>query len=221
MAVIRKPRASGVGMTSDRTRLRMVERLRAAGIQDEVVLGAMGAVPRHLFIEEALASRAYDDLALPIGFSQTISQPMTVARVAELLRNGAPMGRVLEIGAGSGYQAAVLSYLAKEVFALERIAELAAKARHLLVMGNVRLRHADGLGGLPEAAPFDAIVISAAIPHIPDELLAQLAPGGRLVLPKGSAGAAQRLCLIERIGNRFRPTEFDAVRFVPALLGKA
>jgi protein-L-isoaspartate(D-aspartate) O-methyltransferase len=145
--------------------------------------------------------------------------------VAELLRNGTAMGRVLEIGAGSGYQAAVLSHLAKEVFALERIAELAAKARHLLVrelkMGNVRLRHADGLGGLPEAAPFDAIVISAAIPHIPDELLAQLAPNGRLVLPKGSAGAAQRLCLIERVGNRFRETEFDPVRFVPALLGKA
>jgi protein-L-isoaspartate(D-aspartate) O-methyltransferase len=225
VAVIRKPRASGVGMTSDRTRLRMVERLRTAGIHDEVVLGAMGAVPRHLFIEEALASRAYDDLALPIGFSQTISQPMTVARVAELLRNGAAMGRVLEIGAGSGYQAAVLSHLAREVFALERIAELAAKARHLLVrelrMGNVRLRHADGLGGLPEAAPFDAIVISAALPHIPDELLAQLAPNGRLVLPKGSTGSAQRLCLIERIGNRFQETEFDPVRFVPALLGKA
>jgi protein-L-isoaspartate(D-aspartate) O-methyltransferase len=160
---------------------------------------------------------------LPIGFSQTISQPMTVARVAELLRNGAPMGRVLEIGAGSGYQAAVLAHLAREVFALERIAELAAKARQLLVrelrLSNVRLRHADGLGGLPEAAPFDAIVISAALPHIPDELLGQLAPGGRLVLPKGSA--AQRLCLIERVGNRFRETEFDAVHFVPALLGKA
>jgi len=223
MAMIGRGRASGVGMTSERTRLRMVERLRSAGIQDEVVLGAMGAVPRHLFIEDALASRAYDDLALPIGFSQTISQPMTVARVAELLRAGAPIGRVLEIGAGSGYQAAVLAHLAREVFALERIAELAAKARQLLVrelrLSNVRLRHADGLAGLPEAAPFDAIVISAALPHIPDELLAQLAPGGRLVLPKGSS--AQRLCLIERVGNRFRETEFDEVHFVPALLGKA
>ncbi|MBC7778460.1 MAG: protein-L-isoaspartate O-methyltransferase, partial [Proteobacteria bacterium] len=111
-------------MTSERTRLRMVERLRRAGILDEVVLGSMGAVPRHLFIDEALASRAYDDLALPIGFGQTISQPMTVARVAELLRAGAPLGRVLEIGAGSGYQAAVLAHLAREVFALERIAPL-------------------------------------------------------------------------------------------------
>jgi protein-L-isoaspartate(D-aspartate) O-methyltransferase len=222
-AVIGRGVASGVGMTSDRTRLRMVERLRVGGIRDEVVLGAMGAVPRHLFIAEALASRAYDDTALPIGFSQTISHPMTVARVAELLRAGAQLGRVLEIGAGSGYQAAVLAHLAREVFALERIAELAARARHLLVrdlkFGNVRLRHADGLTGLPEAAPFDAIVISAALPHIPDELLAQLAPGGRLVLPKGAG--AQRLCLIERTGNRFLETEHDPVHFVPALLGKA
>ncbi len=222
MAMIGRGRVSGVGMTSDRTRLRMVERLRAGGIADEVVLAALGAVPRHLFIEGALASRAYDDVALPIGFAQTISHPMTVARVAELARAGGQIGRVLEIGAGSGYQAAVLSHLAREVYALERIAELAARARQLLVrelrMRNVRLRHADGLVGLPEAAPFDVIVISAALPHIPDELLGQLAPGGRLVLPKGAA--EQRLCLIERVGSRFRETEHDPVRFVPALIGK-
>jgi protein-L-isoaspartate(D-aspartate) O-methyltransferase len=220
----------------------MVLRLRAGGLCCEPVLQALGAVERHRFVDSALVPQAYEDTSLPIGLGQTISKPNVVARMIELLlaapgrRIGVTagqalptslpqLGRVLEIGAGSGYQAAVLSHLAKEVFALERIAELAAKARHLLVrelrMGNVRLRHADGLGGLPEAAPFDAIVISAAIPHIPDELLAQLAPSGRLVLPKGSAGAAQRLCLIERVGNRFRETEFDPVRFVPALLGKA
>lgn len=221
----RRDRVSGVGMTSERTRLRMVERLRTAGIQDEVVLAAMAAVPRHLFIEEAFASRAYDfDVALPIGFGQTISQPLTVARVAELARAAGPLGKVLEIGAGSGYQAAVLAHLAREVYAVERIAELATVSRNRLVrelrLSNVRMRHADGLIGLAEASPFDAIVISAALPHIPDELLAQLADGGRLVLPRGTAGNEQRLCLIQRNGSRFVETTHDAVRFVPALLGK-
>jgi protein-L-isoaspartate(D-aspartate) O-methyltransferase len=221
----RRDPVGGIGMTSERTRLRMVERLRSAGIQDEVVLAAMAAVPRHLFIEEAFASRAYDfDVALPIGCGQTISQPLTVARVTELARAGGPIGKVLEIGSGSGYQAAVLAHLAREVYAVERHKELAEAARNRVVrqlrLANLRMRHADGLKGLPEAAPFDAIVISAALPHIPDELLAQLADGGRLVLPRGTAGNEQRLCLIQRTGSRFLESTHDAVRFVPALLGK-
>jgi protein-L-isoaspartate(D-aspartate) O-methyltransferase len=221
----RRDRVSGVGMTSDRTRLRMIDRLRSEGIQDEVVLAAMTAVPRHLFIEEALAHRAYDfDVALPIGFEQTISQPITVARVTELARAGAPLGKVLEIGAGSGYQAAVLAHLAREVYAVERVAQLAALSRNRLVrelrLSNVRMRHADGLRGLPEAAPFDAIVISAALPYIPDELLAQLADGGRMVRPHGVPGRQQQLCVTQRSGSRFVETAHDAVRFVPALLGK-
>ena len=180
-------RQVGIGMTSQRTRMRMVERLRAQGIRDELVLSAMGEVPRHLFIDEALAHRAYEDISLPIGFGQTISSPYTVARMTELARNGHEINKVLEIGTGCGYQCAVLARVAKEVHTIERIAQLTAKARRHLrdarVM-NARPRHGDGHAGLPTSAPFDVIVMTAAATHVPRALLDQLAVGGRMILPK-------------------------------------
>jgi len=215
-------RVRGIGMTSERTRLRMVERLRAAGVRDEKVLAAMTAVPRHIFVDEALASRAYDDTALPLGHGQTISHPVTVARMCELARGGRDLGRVLEVGTGCGYQAAVLAALAREVYSVERIGALLEKARvHILRelrLRNVRMKLADGREGLAEVAPFDAILIAAAAEHAPAALIAQLAPGGRMVLPIGSAH--QRLCLIER-GADGTTTErmLEEVRFVPLKVG--
>jgi protein-L-isoaspartate(D-aspartate) O-methyltransferase len=215
----------GIGMTSQRTRVRMVERLRESGIRDDKVLAAMGAVPRHVFVEQALAHRAYEDTALPLGFQQTISQPYVVARMIELLRatpaGPRELGKTLEIGAGCGYQAAVLGVLSKHVFAVERIAPLLAKARlHLreLRLSHVRLKHADGMLGLPEAAPFDTIIVAAAAARVPQALLQQLAPGGRLILPL-AAGTDQVLSLIERTEQGFVETRYDAVRFVPLLPG--
>lgn len=211
----------GIGMTSQRTRARMIDRLREQGIKNEVVLRAMAAVPRHVFIEEALASRAYEDTALPLGLGQTISQPYVVARMIELLLNGRPgLGKTLEIGAGCGYQAAVLAQLTNEVYAVERLAPLLDKAKanmRTLQQFNVRLKHADGLLGLPEAAPFDSIIVAAAGSQIPPALLAQLREGGRLVLPVGAA--EQYLRLIERTPQGFVETRLDAVRFVPLLPG--
>jgi protein-L-isoaspartate(D-aspartate) O-methyltransferase len=212
----------GIGMTSQRTRLRMVYRLREQGIRDESVLAVMGEIPRHIFIDEALAHRAYEDIALPIGFGQTISNPYVVARVLELARSGTPLGRVLEIGTGCGYQAAVLSRLAKEVYSLERLAPLIARARialRELRIHNVRVRHADGSHGLPDAAPFDAIVVAAAAPEVPKPLLEQLAPRGRLVLPVGSR--EQHLTLVEHGDQGFIQTVLEPVRFVPLLTGAA
>ena len=151
---------TGVGMTSQRTRTRMIDRLREQGIRDEHVLAAIAAVPRHVFVEEALASRAYEDTALPLGFSQTISQPFIVARMIELLREGRELGKTLEVGAGCGYQAAVLAQLTSEVYAVERIEPLLAKAKlnmRTIQQFKVRLKHADGQFGLPEAAPADAL----------------------------------------------------------------
>ena len=208
-------------MTSQRTRDRMVARLRGKGIRDEAVLAAMAAIPRHIFIEEALASRAYEDTALPIGFEQTISQPFVVARMIEALRGEAPLGNVLEIGTGCGYQAALLARLAKEVYSVERIAGLLEKARRNLRplrLSNLRLVHADGTQGLPEAAPFDGIIVAAAAPGVPGALLQQLAPGGRMIVPVGSGD--QALCLIERTPSGFTEKWLDAVRFVPLRGGK-
>jgi len=211
----------GIGMTSQRTRARMVERLREKGIRNEQVLAAIAAVPRHVFVEEALASRAYEDTALPLGMGQTISQPYIVARMIELLLNGRPgLGKTLEVGAGCGYQAAVLGQLSKEVFAVERIAPLLEKAKanmRTLQQFNVRLKHADGHWGLLEAAPFDSIIVAAAGASIPPELLKQLALGGRMVLPVG--GQAQYLCLVEHTPTGFTETRLDPVRFVPLLPG--
>jgi protein-L-isoaspartate(D-aspartate) O-methyltransferase len=212
---------AGIGMTSQRTRGRMIERLRVEGIRDERVLTAIAAVPRHIFVEQAMAHRAYEDTALPLILGQTISQPFVVARMIELLHAGREsLGRTLEIGAGCGYQAAVLAMLTREVFAVERLAPLLAKARdHLrqLKLSQVRLKHADGMGGLPEAAPFDTIIVAAAASGIPQPLLDQLAPGGRLMIPIGSD--PQVLCLIERGPQGFVESRFDAVRFVPLLPG--
>jgi protein-L-isoaspartate(D-aspartate) O-methyltransferase len=218
--------AAGIGMTSQRTRLRMVERLREKGIRDERVLAAMGVVPRHLFMDEALASRAYEDTALPIGFSQTISQPYVVARMVESLigDNGMP-ARVLEVGTGCGYQAAVLAQLASEVYSMERIRALLERARanlRGLRLSNLRLTHGDGNLGLVAAAPFDAIVVAAAARAVPQALLQQLAQGGRMVLPLKSqdSGGAQRLAMYERGARGITETMLDEVLFVPLETGK-
>lgn len=217
-----RSRLDGIGMTSMRTRTRMVERLREQGIRDEVVLSVMGAVPRHLFVDEALASRAYEDISLPLGFGQTISNPQTVARMTELLRAGGDLGKVLEIGTGCGYQTAVLARLFKEVYSIERIAELLARARRVLRelrIGNVRLKHGDGQAGISEAAPFDGILLAAAVTHVPNSLLEQLAVGGRMVLPVGSQ--EQVLHVIERTESGYEEKALDSVKFVPLVPGIA
>jgi protein-L-isoaspartate(D-aspartate) O-methyltransferase len=214
-----KPSA-GIGMTSLRTRERMLTRLREQGISDEVVLHAMNEIPRHIFVDEALSTRAYEDVSLPIGYSQTISQPYIVARMTEILRNGKQLNKVLEIGTGCGYQTAVLSRVAKEVLSLERIRPLVMKARtnlRTLKCNNVKLDHADGSIGLSEFAPFDGIIVTAAASHVPEELLAQLAIGGRLVIPVGTA--SQVLMLIERTAKEYVQTKLEAVKFVPLLGG--
>ena len=213
---------NGIGMTSQRTRMRMIERLREQGIKDEVVLAAMLEVPRHLFVDEAMASRAYDDVSLPINFNQTISQPYIVARMIEALRAAGPLNRVLEIGTGCGYQAAVLAQVANEVYSVERIKPLYERARRRLrdlKLHNVIVRYADGSDGLPEAAPFDGIIMAAAAPAMLPALREQLAPDGRMVLPVGMQ--EQWLYLIERDASGFRETRLEAVKFVPLLLGKA
>ncbi len=215
-------RLSGIGMTSQRTRARMIERLREQGIRDEAVLAAMLDVPRHLFVDEAMASRAYDDVSLPINFNQTISRPYIVARMIEVLRDGRPLGRVLEVGTGCGYQAAVLAQLAQEVYTVERVQPLYERARRQLrdmKLRNVSARHADGAIGLPEAAPFDGIIMAAAAPLLPAALREQLALGGRMALPVGTQ--EQWLYLVERDAGGFRETRLEPVKFVPLLTGKA
>jgi len=212
---------AGIGMTSQRTRMRMVERLRGEGILDEVILAAMGEVPRHIFVDEALASRAYEDMALPLGFGQTISSPYTVARMLELLREGATLVRVLEIGTGCGYQAAVLSRLAKEVYSLERLAPLLTKARRHLREArahNVRVRTADGQHGWAEHAPYDGIVVAAAATHVPEALLEQLAVGGKIIIPLTHQGR-QSLHVIERTAQGYVDRKVEDARFVPLLPG--
>jgi protein-L-isoaspartate(D-aspartate) O-methyltransferase len=215
-------RLNGIGMTSQRTRARLIERLREQGIKDETVLAAMFEVPRHLFVDEALASRAYDDVSLPINYNQTISQPYIVARMIEMLRADSTLDRVLEIGTGCGYQAAVLAQVAREVYTVERIKPLYERARkHLsdLKIRNVSVRYADGSTGLPEKAPFDGIIMAAAAPALSTALREQLAVGGRMVLPVGTQ--EQWLYLIERDARGFRETQLEPVKFVPLLMGKA
>ena len=208
---------SGIGMTSARTRDRLVQRLRDAGIQDERVLDAIRNTPRHLFIEEALAHQAYDDTALPIGHGQTISQPWVVARMTELLiANGKPR-KVLEIGTGCGYQTSVLAPFCDELYSVERIRPLQDQARKRLLqlgLAKVQLKHADGGFGWKAEAPFDGILAACARADIPDDLLSQLADGGRLVMPVGG-DRQQILTVVDREGEQFHTRTLDPVRFVP------
>ncbi|MGH8126592.1 MAG: protein-L-isoaspartate(D-aspartate) O-methyltransferase [Rhodanobacteraceae bacterium] len=213
--------AGGHGMTSQRARDRLVATLRAERIHDPRILDVMRTMPRHLFLDEALAARAYENTALPIGLGQTISQPWVVARMTELLIEHGVPGRVLEIGTGSGYQAAVLAELVGTVYTVERIEELLRKARRLfrnMKIGNIRSRHDDGNIGWADEAPFDAIVLSAAGESVPRALTAQLADGGVLVAPLGPPGE-QRLTRIRREGEAWPREEFETVSFVPLLGG--
>ena len=196
-------------------------RLRDGGISNAAVLAAIRDTPRHLFVDEALASRAYEDTALPIGAGQTISQPYIVARATDALLEGKRLGRVLEIGCGCGYQAAILSGLVSMVYGVERIASLVFRSRehlHRLGIGNVRIRHGDGAFGWPEHAPYDGIIVSAASESVPQALLEQLAPGARLVIPVGT-DRSQTLVCMQRTESGFERRELEAVRFVPMIGG--
>ena len=211
----------GIGMTSQRTRDRLVQRLREKGIEDLSVLDVMRRTPRHLFVDEALSSRAYEDTALPIGYSQTISQPYIVARMSEELIRGQIPHKVLEVGTGSGYQTAVLAQLVDEVYTVERIDALVKSARQRLRelgLSNVRMKHSDGSWGWAQQAPFDAILVTAAPPEIPPALLEQLADGGRLVIPVGG-GRSQTLAVVTRRGTICEREDLEDVNFVPLLGG--
>ena len=216
-----KSTPKGIGMTSQGTRDRLVQRLRDHGIGDERVLKAIATVPRHEFVDEALSSRAYEDTALPIGLSQTISQPWIVARMTEAVLDGGSPAKILEIGTGSGYQAAVLSHLVAQVFTVERIEELLKLARrrfHRLRLNNIFTKHADGHLGWPSQAPFDGILVTAAATEIPAELPQQLRVGGVMVIPTERAGA-QRLLSIRRTEDGFEEKDLGGVIFVPLLGG--
>ncbi|RRJ85088.1 protein-L-isoaspartate(D-aspartate) O-methyltransferase [Aestuariirhabdus litorea] len=210
----------GIGMTSQRTRDRLIQRLREEGITSAAVLDVIRNVPRHIFVDEALSHRAYEDTALPIGHGQTLSQPYIVARMTELLLADGPRHRVLEIGTGSGYQTTVLAQLVEQVFSVERIRPLQEKARQrlrTLKLQNVQLKHADGGMGWPEQGPFDGILVTAAPESVPPELIEQLAPGGRLVIPVG--GEKQELMLISKDEEGVNVERVEPVRFVPLLAG--
>lgn len=213
---------NGIGMTSQRTRDRLILRLREEGIQDENVLEVMRQTPRHIFVDEALASRSYEDTALPIGHGQTISQPYIVARMTELLLAMGPLNRVLEVGTGSGYQTAILAPFVEQIFTVERIAPLLeqAKQRHkALGLTNIRYLLSDGSWGWPQHAPYDAIIATAAPEEIPAELTEQLNDRGRLIIPHG-ASMQQRLSVVERDGETFNTTDLDMVSFVPLVREK-
>ncbi len=215
--------ALGLGMASERARLRMVERLREQGIRDPRVLDAMAAIPRHLFVEPALASRAYDDTALPIGQGQTISQPYVVARSLELALAGrSSLEQALEIGAGCGYQAAVLARLARQVYTIERIGSLAARARQTLSacgISNVKVRHADGREASSRLVSFDAIIVAAATDTLPPNLPPMLADGGCLVIPLGGSDV-QHLTTYIRRGEQLEAKTHEGVIFVPLKSGQ-
>ena len=216
------PNQRGIGMTSQRTRDRLIMRLKEQGIESTDVLSVMKDLPRHLFVDEALASRAYEDTALPIGHGQTISQPFIVAKMTEVLLQGITKDKVLEVGTGSGYQTAVLSRLVDRVFSVERISPLQNQARerfYQLKFNNIKLKHSDGSWGWEENAPYDGIIVTCAPEEVPQELLRQLAPGGRLVIPVGGS-SGQSLRVIDRNGNTFEETELEAVSFVPLLSGQ-
>lgn len=212
----------GIGMTSQRTRDRLVARLREQGIEDEAVLQLMGSVPRHIFIDEAWSHRAYEDSSLPIGHGQTISQPFIVALMSQLL-NVQPRARVLEVGTGSGYQTAILACLCQRLFSIERIKALVPRAQErfaAMKLRNVRVRYGDGYAGWPENAPFDGILVTAAPPEIPAALMEQLAVGGRMVVPVGT-DQSQLLKVIDRTDDGLTETILEAVHFVPLVNGTA
>jgi protein-L-isoaspartate(D-aspartate) O-methyltransferase len=215
---------SGIGMTSARTRDRLAERLKAEGIKNPAVLDRIRAVPRHLFVDEALASRAYEDTALPIGFGQTISQPYIVAAMTEALIEGdVKLTRVLEIGTGCGYQTAVLAPFVQHIYSVERIQPLVQRARAMLQelkITNVSLRHADGWYGWRSQAPFDGIIVAAAPELVPPELYEQLHEGGRMVIPIGKRGR-QTLVRVTRVGLQFEREDLFPVSFVPFVEGTA
>ena len=212
----------GIGMTSQRTRDRLIQRLREAGIQDERVLAVMRETPRHIFVDEALATRAYEDSSLPIGFGQTISQPYIVARMTEVLLKDAVPNKVLEVGTGSGYQTAILAKLVPQVYTVERIVGLQEQARlrlnRQLKLTNVRYKHSDGSWGWKQHAPYDGILVTAAPETVPQELCNQLAEGGRMVIPSGPNGQ-QQLRVYSREGDTLKETILETVSFVPLLTG--
>jgi protein-L-isoaspartate(D-aspartate) O-methyltransferase len=214
-------RLTGIGMTSARTRDRLVQRLREQGISNLSVLERIRNVPRHIFVDEALGSRAYEDTALPIGFGQTISQPYIVARMTEALLEGLPLTNVLEVGTGCGYQTAVLAPLVGKLYTVERIEPLIERARQRikeLGLRNVRFRHGDGTAGWKSHAPYDGILVSAAPLTIPEQLLQQLSVGGRLIVPVGSEGE-QELVRLTRKEQRIERQSLGCVSFVPLLSG--
>lgn len=216
------PRVQGIGMTSQRTRDRLIERLRAKGIQNDAVLDAMRSMPRHLFVDEAMSSRAYEDSSLPIGHGQTISQPFIVARMTEVLLSRGIPDAVLEVGTGSGYQAAILSQLVPKVYSVERIVALQTQAReryHMLGINNISLKHSDGSWGWLQHAPYKAIIVTAAPEKVPQGLLDQLDIGGIMIIPVGGQTSIQKLLLITREADQFVEEELDAVKFVPMLNG--
>lgn len=224
VAGLQKPVPAGVGLDSQTVRHRMVEKLMRQGVQDAVVLAAMGRVERHRFVDTALANQAYEDTSLPIGLGQTISKPNVVARMLELLRQGRDdrLGRVLEIGTGCGYQAAVLSHLASEVYSIERLRGLHEKARENLRhfrLANVHLLFGDGMQGFAKGAPYAAIIAAAGGGAIPPAWVEQLAPGGRLVAPTQTAGGQQALVVIDKTAQGIRQAVLEAVHFVPLKSG--
>lgn len=211
----------GIGMTSERTRIRLAKQLIDMGISNKEVLEQIKIVPRHLFIDEGLASRAYENTALPIGHGQTISQPYIVARMTEILLNG-PHDKVLEIGAGSGYQSAVLAKFVSKIFAVERIAPLAIKLRERIQQlryPNILVKHGDGMEGWAENGPYDAILAAAAPVVVPPKLLEQLKIGGRLIIPVGSEGQQTLLLITREDETNFSEEKLDAVSFVPMRSG--
>jgi len=214
--------ARGIGMTSARTRDRLVARLKEQGIRDARVLALIRSTPRHLFVDEALASRAYEDTALPIGLGQTISQPYIVARMTEALIAAGPLENVLEVGTGCGYQTAILASLVKRVYTVERIQALSQRARETLAaisIRNVFFRHTDGGWGWPQHAPYDGIVVTAAPEEVPKPLLEQLAVGGRMVIPVGPGGSQDLMLVTRRDAERYDREVLDKVVFVPLLGG--
>jgi len=209
-------------MTSQRTRDRLVDRLREKGISDERVLSVMRTTPRHLFVDEAMSSRSYEDSSLPIGHGQTISQPYIVARMTEVILSRGVPDKVLEVGTGSGYQAAILSQLVPRVYSVERIVALQTRAReryHRLGLNNIMLKHSDGSWGWPQHGPFPAIIVTAAPEQVPEALLEQLAVGGIMVIPVGSQHGVQKLLQITREVDGYVEEELDGVKFVPMLNG--